>query len=176
DLAAHRQHLAMLLLDLLDQRSEIKRVLGVEMRSARSVEAEDVVPGVGGDLCGGARRQLEMRDVVDGHGNAVLLTPVLGEAVDPPVVFGDEVAPLKDLQGLGRSKGGRHERRRECRRQAGRPGNGARRLQEVPSRDGSLLVSSVSHRTTPVCYGDDDVADALSMTALDNWFRGAPPA
>src|SRR5262249_29722936 len=139
--------------------------------SARSVEAEYVVPGAGGDLGGGARRQLEMRDVVDGHGNAVLLTPVLGEAVDPPVVFGDEVAPLKDLQRLGGSEGVRHERR-----QARRPCNGARRLQEVPSRDGSLLVSSVSHRTTPVCYGDDDVADALSMTALDNRFGGAPPA
>jgi len=39
-----------------------------------------------------------------------------------------------------------------------------------------LLVSSVSHRTTPVCYGDDDVADARSMTALDNRIGGAPPA
>src|SRR5262249_19529995 len=160
---------------LLDQRSEVERMLGVEMRSARSVEAEDVVPGAGGDLGGGARRQLQMRDVVDGHADAVLLTPVLREAVDPPVVFGAEVAPLKNLQRLGRRKGGAHERRRECRRQAGRPGNGARRLQEVSTRDGTLFVSSVSHRTTPFCYVDDDVADAHSTTELDKWFDSAPP-
>jgi len=39
-----------------------------------------------------------------------------------------------------------------------------------------LLVSSISHRTTPVCYGDDDVADAHSLIVLDNRFRGAPSA
>src|SRR5262249_13327281 len=126
-----------------------------------------------------ARRLLEVRNVIDSDGDAVLFAPVLREAVEPGIELGYEMAPLDDLQRLGLSKGSRDERRRECRRQAGRPCNGARRLQEVPARDGFLFVSFVSHRTTPVCYGDDDVADAdadaHSISALDNRFGGAPP-
>src|SRR5262249_26035925 len=143
---------------------------------SNSVEHDQVTSGTCRNLRRGACRFLEVRNVIDSDGDAVLLAPVLREAVEPGIELGYEMAPLDDLQRLGLSKGSRDERRGECRRQAGRSCNGARRLQEVPSRDGSLFVSSVSHRTTPVCYGDDDVADAHSVSALDNRFGGAPPA
>src|SRR6266498_533577 len=121
-----------------------------QVRPTKAVEHDQVMSGPRRNLRRGACRFLEVRNVIDSDGDAVLLSPVLREAIEPGIELGHEMAPLDDLQRLGLSKGSRDERRRERRRQAGRPRNGARRLQEVPSRDGSLLVSSVSHRTTPV--------------------------
>src|SRR5262245_38216060 len=158
DLASYLLDLAVLLLEFFDEAGEIHQMLLEQVRPTKAVEHDQVMSGPCRNLSRGACRFLEVRNVIDSDGDAVLFSPVLREAIEPGIKLGNEVTPLNYLQRFGLGKGGRHERRRECRRQAGRPCNGARRLQEVPSRDGTLLVSSVSHRTTPVCYVDDDVA------------------
>ena len=59
-----------------------------------------------------ARRNQGEVDVVDDHFGVVLLAPFLGVlVVEPLVVGGDEVAPLQDLQRLGRARG-RHVKER----------------------------------------------------------------
>src|SRR5262245_33320037 len=120
-----------------------------QVRPTKAVEHDQVMSGPCRNLRRGACRFLEVRNVIDSDGDAVLFSPVLREAIEPGIELGNEVTPLNYPQRYGVGKDGRHER---CRRQAGGGWTGARGLQEVPSRDGTLLVSSVSHRTTPVCY------------------------
>src|SRR5262249_27019262 len=101
DLTADRLDLAVLLLHLADEVAEIEHVFLVEMRSAGSVKGKDIVPSPRGNLSRGACRQLQMWDVVNRNGDAVLLSPVRREAIEPFIVLGHEMAPLKDLQRLG---------------------------------------------------------------------------
>ena len=99
----------------------------------------------------GARRFLEVRNMIDSDGDAVLFSPVLREAIEPGIELGNEVTPLQYFQRLGLGQGGRHERRRERRCEACSPCSDARCLEEIASRDGTILfVSSGSHRAPPV--------------------------
>src|SRR5215467_4479699 len=116
------------------------------MRAARAVEAEDVVPGAGRHLGGGARRQLEMGNVVDRGVDAVLLAPVADEAVEPFVVLGHEMAPLQDLERLGVGERRRHEGRGDEWRQARRAGGDTALLDESPPVDARFVgLSSLTH-------------------------------
>src|SRR5262249_49336733 len=91
-----------------------------------------------------------MRDVIDRDGNAVLLSPIFGEAIEPSVILWDEMTPLQDSERLGLGERGRYEGRRDYGRQTGSPGSDARGLKEVASRDGtSLFISSQFHRIPP---------------------------
>src|SRR5262249_22099347 len=86
DLAADLRDLAVLLLELVDEAGEIHQVFFIQVRSAGAGEVEQVVSCPGRYLGGGARRNLQVRNVVDRDGDAVLLTPVLGKGIEPGVV------------------------------------------------------------------------------------------
>src|SRR5262249_38626253 len=92
----------------------------------------NVMARSGADFRGSARRKLKVGYVIDRDGDPVLLPPVAGKAIDPPVVLGDEMAPLQDLEGLGFGKSRRDERRRNRWRQARGAGRYADGLEKIP--------------------------------------------
>src|SRR5215469_4287128 len=125
-----------------------------------------------------------MRDVIDRDRDAVLLAPILGEAIEPSVILRDEMTPLQDSKRFGLGESSRYEWRRNCGCQAGSPGSDARCLEEVSSCNGTFLViSSRFHRCPPYrCDFVTNVGDALlgvskpagSATSLNRWHRAAP--
>jgi len=128
-------------------------VLGEEVRTTRAVEAEDVVARARGDFRGGARRQLEMGNMVDGGVDAVLLAPVMDEAVDPLVVRRNEVTSLDDFERLGVGQRRRDERRADHRRQAQAAGNRAGPPEKAAPRDShTTRVSSFTHNSLLFLY------------------------
>ena len=101
---------------------DIDQELAVEMRAAGAVEPEQIVARSSRRLGGRACGNVLHRDVVDRDRDLVLLAPVLGELVEPCVVFRNEVAPLHDRQRLGVGHGARHEWRRDQRARRRRQG------------------------------------------------------
>src|SRR5262245_60979380 len=78
----------------------------------RSQEQDEVMAPLCRDLGRRARFDERKIDVVDHHLRAVLLAPLLRVlAVEPLVVAGDEVAPLENLERLGRARGAHMEER-----------------------------------------------------------------
>src|SRR5262249_47652942 len=71
DLATDRLDLAVLLLHLGDQTAEIDDMLFVQVGTARAIEGKNVMSGSRGNLGRSARRQLQVRDVINGYGDAV---------------------------------------------------------------------------------------------------------
>src|SRR5881397_1959367 len=106
-------------LGLLD---DVRHVEHLWLERARGrEELEQVVPLLRRDLGVGPRPEVSEGDVVDCDLHAFRGPPVLGVLVEPPVVRGDEVAPLQDLERLlpaldpdrgTQGNGGRRPRRR----------------------------------------------------------------
>ena len=89
------------------------------------------------DLGGSGGVEGRDADVVDGDLGVVLLTPLLDVgAVEPLVVAGDEVVPLKELQLLLRALGEDLPPHPERGRDAGSPGD----LEKLPSGDTHVLL------------------------------------
>ena len=86
----------VLALRLLGDVAEVQHA-GLQRRG-RHDPLDQVVTRTGVDLRCRPGRELGIVDVIDGDGDAVVLAPLLGEAVEPRVVRGDEMAPLEDLQ------------------------------------------------------------------------------
>src|ERR1700757_4182077 len=103
------------------------------MRAARSTVGKNVMSGSSRNLGRGARRQLQMRDVINGYRDAVLLAPLRCKTIEPFIVLRHEMAPLEDLERLGLCKSARHKRRRKRGRQTRSSSRGAHLLQEPAS-------------------------------------------
>jgi hypothetical protein len=131
--------LAVLGLDLGDQRAEVEQILDVEVR-AGAEKAEQIMARASRSLRRGSRRQLQMGDVVDGDLNAVLLAPVPDEGVEPLVVGWDVIAQLDDLERLVRGPGASDERGRERRRQPGQRQALAGIRQKSAPRDATRVI------------------------------------
>ena len=97
DRATDRLDLAVLLLHLVDETAEIDDMFFVQVRASRSIEGKNVVSGSRRNLSRGARRYLQMRDVINGYGDAVLLAPLRCKTIEPFIVLRHEMAPLEDL-------------------------------------------------------------------------------
>ena len=69
----------------------------VQMRAARSTVGKNVMSSSRRNLGRGARRQLQMGDVINGYGDAVLLAPLRCKTIEPFIVLRHEMAPLEDL-------------------------------------------------------------------------------
>src|SRR5262249_18190163 len=82
DLTAERLDLAVLLLEFFDEATEIRQMLREQVRPTKAVEHDQVMSGPCRNLRRGACRFLQVRNVIDGDGDAVLLAPVLREAVE----------------------------------------------------------------------------------------------
>src|SRR5439155_25032631 len=146
-----RDHLPVSLLARFDDGAVIDHVRLVSGR--RRQEEKEIVPLAGRGLGGPAGRNFGRGHVVDRDGRGVLLPPLLRiDAVEPDVVRGDEVTPLKDLQRL---PGGS---RLSLPRRAGDGGDrsggerDARALHELaPGNRGQTTVSrkSVAARKSP---------------------------
>ena len=93
-----RDPAAVLLAELVVDVRHVDQRLVVEPGEDGRVVEDDVVPGARGELGGHPRRDLQVRDVVHAHLDAVLLAPLGGELVEPDVVGRDEVAPREDAQ------------------------------------------------------------------------------
>ena len=89
-----RDPAAVFLSDLAVDVRDVQEALVVEPRQDRRAVVDDVVARACGELRGHARRQLEVGDVVDPHFDAVLVSPLFRELVEPGVVRGNEMAPL----------------------------------------------------------------------------------
>ena len=144
DLSADDADLAVLLLDRLDQARHVDKEFAIEVRAAGAVPPEQIVPRSGRRLGGRARGDVLHGDVVDGDVDIILLSPILGEVVEPFVVRRNEMAPLHDRQRLGVGQRPRHEWRGKHWCGAGGGKGEARFLQEPASRDmrNSALCSS----------------------------------
>ena len=69
------------------------------VRRGRRGEREEVVPLLGGDLGIGAGPDLTKGEMVDLDGDPIAIAPRPGELpIEPLVVRGDEVRPLRDAQ------------------------------------------------------------------------------
>src|SRR5262249_59966427 len=79
DLASDLLDLAVLFLEFFDEAGEIRQMLLEQVRPAKAVEHDQVVSGPCRNLRRGARRFLEMGNVIDSDGDAVLFSPVLRE-------------------------------------------------------------------------------------------------
>src|SRR6266516_2242600 len=127
-------------------------------RRRRHDPLDQVVALAGVDLGGGAGGEQGVVDVVDGHGDAVVLAPLLGPAVEPGVVAGDEMAPLQDPELLPALRAGGSRgpgARRQDARAGARGGECAGGPQEFATRDfaavfrhGRLLVTITVTDTT----------------------------
>lgn len=89
---------AVLLAEAVGDVREVHQVPVVLAGEDLAHEVDEVVAGARRKLGRVARGQLEVRDVVDAHAYAVLVTPFLRELVEPGIVGGDEVAPLQHAQ------------------------------------------------------------------------------
>src|SRR5262249_2242823 len=98
NLPADGEDLTVFLFGLSDEPGKVAHMFLVQVRTAVAVERENVVSRLGGNLRRGASRQLQMRDVIDRDGNAVLLSPLFGEAIEPSVILWDEMTPLQDSE------------------------------------------------------------------------------
>jgi len=117
------------LLDFADDIRVIEELFLVGGR--RGQEMEEVVPLPGRGLRRRARGDFGGGDVVHDHVGAVSLAPLLREdAIEPPVVAGDVVAPLDDPQRLAPRRPPRAGTRQRARRD-----RQARRPHELPPRD-----------------------------------------
>ena len=93
-----RDPAAPFLADPVGDVTDLDQVLVVETREDRADEVDQVVPGARGEFRGDPGRQLEVRNPVDPHLDAVRIAPLLHEVVEPRVVRGNEVAPLKNAE------------------------------------------------------------------------------
>src|SRR5262249_42528757 len=155
DLAADLLDFAILLLEPLNKAGETRQMFLEQVRPTEAAEHDQVVPGPRCNLRRGAGRQFEVWNVIDGDGDAVLLAPLPREAVEPGIELGYEMAPLEEPQCLGLSQGGRHERRREHRRQPD-SGDDARCPQKFSSRHGTFLFVPCRFHRTALRFGDAD--------------------
>ena len=88
----------VLLAELIVDVRHVDQRLVVEPGEDGRVVEDEVVPGARGELGGHPRRDLQVRDMVHAHLDAVLLAPLGGELVEPDVVGRDEVAPRENAQ------------------------------------------------------------------------------
>src|SRR5439155_22399433 len=93
-----RDPAAPFLADPVGDVTDLDQVLVVETREDRADEVDQVVPGARGEFRGDPGRQLEVRHPVDPYLDAVRIAPLLHEVVEPRVVRGNEVAPLKNAE------------------------------------------------------------------------------
>src|SRR6185312_12310300 len=150
ELLADDGHLAVFFLGLFHQIADVDKKLAVEMGAAGAVEPEKIVSRSSRRLRGRARRNVLHGNVVDRNRDLVLLAPVLGEFVEPSVVFRNEMGPLHDGQRFVLGERLRYERRGEHRRGTGRRKSEARLLEETASRDRRKSVGT--HRGVLLCF------------------------
>ncbi len=120
----HRQLLAVPVVELLDDVGHVEHALLV--LGQRGDVLDDVVPLTGCDLGGDGRRDVGGVDVVDLGGDAVGLTPLRHELVEPDIVQRHEVAPEEDAEAGAGDVGGRRRLPQRSGARAG-PEEGGRR-------------------------------------------------